>query len=52
MDEVWLAVEDANRDVGVRGKPRRELTLVAAPAKPFVRLAKGTVERRGKFCEV
>ncbi|OJD38957.1 acetyl-synthetase-like protein [Diplodia corticola] len=49
LEEVWEAVEEANRDVGPRVELRRELTLVATKDKPFARLAKGSVDRRGTF---
>ncbi|KAF9631838.1 AMP-binding enzyme [Lasiodiplodia theobromae] len=49
LDEVWPVVEEANKHVGPRGKLRRELTLLAVKEKPFVRLGKGSVERRGTF---
>lgn len=47
LDEVWPVVEEANKHVGPRGKLRRELTLLAVKEKPFVRLGKGSVDRRG-----
>ncbi|KAL1640082.1 hypothetical protein SLS58_007349 [Diplodia intermedia] len=47
VEEVWPAVEEANRDILPKCKLRRELTFVAGDEKPFVRLGKGSVDRRG-----
>ncbi|KAH9946609.1 hypothetical protein B0H21DRAFT_693457 [Amylocystis lapponica] len=43
---IWHQVEEANQDAPAFGKIFKEMILVAAPARPFERTAKGTIGRK------
>ena len=45
IDEVWPAVEAANKITVAHGRIARPLILLADPFKPFPRAGKGTIQR-------
>ncbi|CAG9950654.1 unnamed protein product [Clonostachys rosea f. rosea IK726] len=45
-EEIWQLVKEANKDAPKFGRVPRELLLIAKPDKPFLRSAKGTIQRR------
>ena len=47
MDELWAAVVEVNRSNAEPVRIKRDLILLADPQRPFKKLAKGTLDRRG-----
>ncbi|RYO89870.1 hypothetical protein DL766_010401 [Monosporascus sp. MC13-8B] len=45
-EEIWPLVDQANKNAPKFGQVPKELLLIAKPSKPFLRAAKGTVQRR------
>jgi hypothetical protein len=45
-NEIWPAVEEANRSAPAFGRIFKEMILVARPDKPLPRAAKGTVNHK------
>ncbi|KAL3959271.1 hypothetical protein ACCO45_007433 [Purpureocillium lilacinum] len=45
IEEIWPLVEQANKDTVTHGRIARELVVLSDPAMPFLRAAKGSVQR-------
>lgn len=46
LDSVWQTVQEANKVAPKHAQVRKELVMLASPAKPFERAAKGTPVRQ------
>jgi long-subunit acyl-CoA synthetase (AMP-forming) len=46
-NEIWPAVEEANRTAPAFGRVFKEMILVTKPEKPLPRVGKGSVSRKG-----
>ncbi|KAI9812571.1 MAG: hypothetical protein M1827_004560 [Pycnora praestabilis] len=46
IEKIWSAVEAANELCAEKGRLTRPLVAIAAPEKPFVKIWKGTLDRR------
>jgi hypothetical protein len=46
LDDVWKTVEEVNETILAETRFKQGLVLIASKEKPFVRLPKGTVDRR------
>lgn len=49
LDGLWPVIQEANEHLAVETHLLKELVLIASKEKPFVRLGKGTVDRRSTF---
>ena len=49
IEEIWPVIEEANEHLAAETRLLKELVLVATKEKPFVRLGKGSVDRRSTF---
>ncbi|KUI54166.1 Carboxylic acid reductase [Cytospora mali] len=47
LDSVWPLVERANEETVAHGRISRDMIRLSNPQKPFLRAAKGTVQRAG-----
>jgi hypothetical protein len=50
-NEIWPAVEEANRTAPAFGRIFKEMILVTSPGKPLPRAAKGTVNRKAAILQ-
>lgn len=46
IDAIWPYVVDANKSAPAHAQLSRDMIMFAKPGKPFLRLAKGTVQRK------
>ncbi|MDI1492470.1 MAG: putative secondary metabolism biosynthetic enzyme [Ramalina farinacea] len=46
LDEMWPAIESANKNMPGHGRVTRQMILLAKEDKPFVRAGKGTIVRK------
>ena len=49
IEEIWPVIEEANEHLVAETRLLKGLVLVATKEKPFVRLGKGSVDRRSTF---